>query len=59
MRIASGLIAGSCSQRAWLGLYFAKGAYKIPVDEIDLVALQGNQLALVEMKQRKSFEDAG
>ena len=33
--------------------------YKTPVGEIDLVALKGKQLAFVEMKQRKSFENAG
>jgi putative endonuclease len=33
--------------------------YKTPVGEIDLVALKGKRLAFVEVKQRKSFEDAG
>jgi putative endonuclease len=30
-----------------------------PVGEIDLVALKANRLAFVEVKQRKSLEDAG
>ncbi len=33
--------------------------YKTPVGEIDLVALKGKRLAFVEVKQRKSLEDAG
>jgi putative endonuclease len=33
--------------------------YKTPVGEIDLVALKGKRLAFVEVKQQKSFEDAG
>lgn len=33
--------------------------YKTPVGEIDLVALKGKRLAFVEVKHRKSFEDAG
>jgi putative endonuclease len=33
--------------------------YKTPVGEIDLVALKGTRLAFVEVKQRKSFEEAG
>jgi putative endonuclease len=32
--------------------------YKTPVGEIDLVALKGRRLAFVEVKRRKSFEDA-
>jgi len=32
--------------------------YKTPVGEIDLVALKGKRLAFVEVKRRKSFEDA-
>jgi putative endonuclease len=33
--------------------------YKTPVDEIDLVALKGKRLAFVEVKQRKTFDEAG
>jgi putative endonuclease len=33
--------------------------YKTPVGEIDLVALKGKRLAFVEVKQRRSFDDAG
>jgi Holliday junction resolvase-like predicted endonuclease len=33
--------------------------YKTPIGEIDLVAFKGNRLAFVDVKQRKSFEDAG
>ena len=33
--------------------------YKTPVGEIDLVALKGKRLAFVEVKHRKSFEEAG
>jgi putative endonuclease len=29
------------------------------VDEIDLVALKGKRLAFVEVKQRKTFDEAG
>jgi len=32
--------------------------YKTPVGEIDLVALKGKRLAFIEVKRRKSFEDA-
>ena len=32
--------------------------YKTPVGEIDLVALKGKRLAFVEVKRRKSFEEA-
>jgi putative endonuclease len=32
--------------------------YKTPVGEIDLVALRGKRLTFVEVKRRKSFEDA-
>jgi len=32
--------------------------YKTPVGEIDLVALKGKRLAFVEVKRRKSLEDA-
>src|SRR5262245_12646495 len=32
--------------------------YKTPVGEIDLVALKGKRLSFVEVKRRKSFEDA-
>jgi putative endonuclease len=32
--------------------------YKTPVGEIDLVALKGRRLALVEVKQRRTVEDA-
>ncbi len=32
--------------------------YKTPVGEIDLVALKGNRLAFVEVKRRKTAEDA-
>jgi putative endonuclease len=32
--------------------------YKTPVGEIDLVALKGRRLAFVEVKRRKSAEDA-
>ena len=32
--------------------------YKTPVGEIDLVALKGRRLAFIEVKRRKSFEDA-
>jgi putative endonuclease len=33
--------------------------YKTPVGEIDLVALKGKRLAFVEVKQRKTFDEAG
>ena len=33
--------------------------YKTPVGEIDLVALKGKRLAFVEVKRRKSLDDAG
>ena len=33
--------------------------YTTPVGEIDLVALKGKLLAFVEVKQRRSFDDAG
>jgi putative endonuclease len=33
--------------------------YKTPVGEIDLVALRGKRLAFVEVKQRKTFDEAG
>jgi putative endonuclease len=33
--------------------------YKTPVDDIDLVALKGKRLAFVEVKQRKTFGEAG
>ena len=33
--------------------------YRTPVGEIDLVALKGKRLAFVEVKQRKSVDDAG
>jgi putative endonuclease len=33
--------------------------YKTPVGEIDLVALKGKRLAFVEVKHRRSFEEAG
>jgi len=33
--------------------------YKTPVGEIDLVALKGRRLAFVEVKQRRSLDDAG
>jgi putative endonuclease len=33
--------------------------YKTPVGEIDLVALKGKRLAFVEVKQRKTVDDAG
>jgi putative endonuclease len=33
--------------------------FKTPLGEIDLVALKGQRLAFVEVKHRKSFEDAG
>ena len=33
--------------------------YKTLVGEIDLVALKGKRLAFVEVKQRRTFEDAG
>ena len=32
--------------------------YKTPVGEIDLVALKGKRLAFIEVKRRKTFEDA-
>jgi putative endonuclease len=32
--------------------------YKTPVGEIDLVALKGRRLAFIEVKQRKTQEDA-
>jgi putative endonuclease len=32
--------------------------YKTPVGEIDLVALKGRRLAFIEVKRRKSLEDA-
>jgi putative endonuclease len=32
--------------------------YKTPVGEIDLVALKGKRLAFIEVKRRKSVEDA-
>jgi putative endonuclease len=32
--------------------------YKTPVGEIDLVALKGKRLAFVELKRRKTVEDA-
>ena len=32
--------------------------YKTPVGEIDLIALKGKRLAFIEVKRRKSFEDA-
>jgi putative endonuclease len=32
--------------------------YKTPVGEIDIVALKGKRLAFIEVKRRKSFEDA-
>jgi putative endonuclease len=32
--------------------------YKTPVGEIDLVALKGRRLAFIEVKRRKSFDDA-
>ena len=32
--------------------------YKTPVGEIDLVALKGNRLAFIEVKRRKTTEDA-
>ena len=33
--------------------------YKTPVGEIDLVALKGKRLAFVEVKRRKSLDEAG
>jgi putative endonuclease len=33
--------------------------YKTPVGEIDLVALRGRRLAFVEVKQRRSLDEAG
>jgi putative endonuclease len=33
--------------------------YRTPVGEIDLVALKGKRLAFVEVKQRRSLDDAG
>jgi len=33
--------------------------YRTPVGEIDLVALKGKRLAFVEVKQRKTFDEAG
>jgi putative endonuclease len=33
--------------------------YKTPVGEIDLVALKGRRIAFVEVKQRKTVDDAG
>jgi putative endonuclease len=33
--------------------------YKTPVGEIDLVVLKGKRLAFVEVKQRKTVDDAG
>jgi hypothetical protein len=33
--------------------------YKTPVGEIDLVALKGRRLAFVEVKQRRTIDDAG
>jgi putative endonuclease len=33
--------------------------YKTPVGEIDLVALKGKRLAFVEVKQRKTLDEAG
>jgi putative endonuclease len=33
--------------------------YKTPVGEIDLVALRGRRLAFVEVKQRRTVDDAG
>ena len=33
--------------------------YRTPVGEIDLVALRGKRLAFVEVKERKSVDDAG
>jgi putative endonuclease len=33
--------------------------YKTLVGEIDLTALKGKRLAFVEVKQRRTFEDAG
>ena len=33
--------------------------YETPVGEIDLIALKGKRLALVEVKQRARFEDEG
>jgi Holliday junction resolvase-like predicted endonuclease len=33
--------------------------YKTPVGEIDLVALKGRRLAVVEVKQRRTIDDAG
>jgi len=33
--------------------------YKTPVGEIDLVALKSKRLAFVEVKQRKTFDEAG
>jgi putative endonuclease len=32
--------------------------YKTPVGEIDLVALKGKRLAFIEVKRRKTKEDA-
>jgi putative endonuclease len=32
--------------------------YKMPVGEIDLVALKGRRLAFIEVKRRKTAEDA-
>jgi putative endonuclease len=32
--------------------------YKTPVGEIDLLALKGRRLAFIEVKRRKSLEDA-
>jgi len=33
--------------------------FKTPVGEIDLVALKGKRLAFVEVKRRKTFDEAG
>jgi putative endonuclease len=55
-----GLYAESVA--AWLlrlkGHRILARRYKTPVGEIDLVALKGRRLAFVEVKQRRSFEDA-
>jgi putative endonuclease len=40
------------------GHHIVAQRYKTPVGEIDLVALKGNRLAFIEVKRRKTTEDA-
>lgn len=55
---------GIVSELLAAGLFIAKGyrilarRYRTPVGEIDLVAVRGRRLAFVEVKRRKTLEEA-